>query len=113
MVAGRLGRRIEGNGARIEIRHAHVHRDQAVIAHPRVDGAAGAAQAELAAELRGAGVHQGGDTACAIAALFDFTAIGIEHAVERPAVRIAGSFQHQCLVEADTGVPVGEGAKQP
>ncbi len=75
-------------------------------------GSAGAAHGEVAAQLRRARVKQSRDTARAVAALFDFGAVGIEDPVEHAAVRIARSFQHQRLIEADAGVPIGEGAQQ-
>ncbi len=72
-----------------------------------------AAHHEVAAQFRRAGVQQRRDTARAIAALFDLGAVGIEDPIEHAARRIARSFQHQRLIEADSGVPIGEGAQRP
>ena len=73
--------------------------------------ASNASHHEVAAQFRCARVHESRNTARSIAALFDFRAVGIENPIEHAAVRIAGSFQHQRLIEADAGVPIGEGAQ--
>src|SRR5580692_11930331 len=52
------------------------------------------------------------DTAHAIAALLDLAAVGIEDPVESTARGIAGSFDHQRLIEADAGAPVRERAQR-
>jgi hypothetical protein len=46
-----------------------------------------------------------------VAALFDFRAVGIEDPIEHATVCVTRSFQHQRLIEADAGMPVGEGAQ--
>jgi hypothetical protein len=58
----------------------------------------------------GALVQQRRDTARAVAALLDLGAVGIEHSIEHAAPGRAG-LEHQRLIEADAGMPVGEGAQ--
>jgi hypothetical protein len=53
-------------------------------------------------------VEKGSDAAGTIPALLNLVAIRIEDAIEHRGVRASGYFQDQCLVEADTGVPVRE-----
>ena len=53
-------------------------------------------------------IEQSGDTARAVATLFDFTAIGIEDAIEHRRIRASGLLQNQGLVESDAGATVAE-----
>ena len=69
-----------------------------------------ALQLELAAALGSARVQKRGDAARAVAALLHFAAVGVEDTIEHAVVRIARRLEHQRLVEADAGVPIGEGA---
>ena len=51
-------------------------------------------------------VKQGCDAAGAIAALFDFSAIGVEYAIEDRGIRTSRRLEHQRLVIADSGMAV-------
>src|SRR6202000_1436399 len=53
-------------------------------------------------------IQEGRNTACSIAALFDFNAVGIEYAIEHSRVGASGLLQDQCLVEADAGMAIGQ-----
>jgi len=73
-------------------------------------GSAYAAHREVAAQFGRTGVQEGRDTACPVAALFDLGAVGIENSIEHAAAGVAGALQHQRLIEAHAGMPVGKGA---
>ena len=53
-------------------------------------------------------MHKAHKAARAVAALFDFTAIGIENTVAEIGIRPRGLFDDQNLVAADAEMPVGD-----
>src|SRR5690606_17333209 len=91
-----------------EIRHAHLDRDETIIAQFGGGMPAGALHAHLAtAQSRS---DEARDTACAVAALFDLRAIRIEDSVHDVDLGIRGGQEYERLVEADPGAPVGQSA---
>jgi hypothetical protein len=66
----------------------------------------------MATEFRLSLEHQGGDATCAVAALFDLAAVGIEDAIEDTMRPVARCREHQRLVESDSRMPVAERTKR-
>ena len=58
--------------------------------------------------MRSARIQERGDAACAVAALLHFASVGVEDPIEHAIARIARRFEHECLVEADAGAPIGQ-----
>src|SRR5882672_54982 len=106
-----LAARFEGERLRIEVRHAHVDRHQAIVAHARSHQSSGTIHHDFARpEFRAAGDERG-DATRAVAALLDLDAVGIDDAIEDAGVGTARRFQDKCLVETDAGVPAGQFAE--
>ena len=102
------GRRLEGQGARREVRHAHVDADAPGREHAGLDHPGRAVHAQRPAARPAAPPQEFGDAARPVAALLDLAAVGIEDAVVDRGARPGRRLQHQRLVEADAGVAVGQ-----
>ncbi len=105
-----LAARLEGQGGRVEVRHAHRDRDL-VAPDPGLHQAARAVEHELARVRALALLDDAGDAARAVAALLHLAAVGVEDPVIDRGARLARGLEHQRLVEADAGEPVGEAAE--
>jgi hypothetical protein len=57
-------------------------------------------------------VHEAGKAACSVAALFNFTAVGIVNAVEELAVGLLRWFNDQQLIATDATMAIGETTHQ-
>jgi hypothetical protein len=105
-----LTARLEWQRSRVEVRYAHRHRNLAIL-HPGLHQTARAVEHEIIASRTLAFAQEPGNAACAVAALFDFAAVGVEDPVEHDGSRAARRLEHQRLVEADAGIAVGKAAK--
>ncbi len=107
-IARGFGRGLEGQRAGIEVRDAHVHGNEVVRPDPCLDEPSGAVQGHRAVAVATAVMEQGGDAPRPVAALLHFGAVRIEDPVEDRRLRAPRRFEYQGLIEADSGVPVGE-----
>jgi ribosomal protein S12 methylthiotransferase len=99
--------RLERQRSRLEIGHAHRH-GHLLVAKTRLDETAGAVEHELGDALGRALAQEAGDAASAVAALLDFTAVGIEDPVVGGGSLTPRRLEHERLVEADAGVAIRE-----
>ncbi len=95
-----------------KLRNTHVDRDHARFTETRFDSPAETVENESSLENVGresSGESQPlGDAAYAVSALLHFAAVGIEYPVERNGARLTGRQDHECLVEADSGMSVSQ-----
>ena len=101
-------RRIERQATRLKAGCPHIYRHDTPALHTRVNEPGRAIHRDGTCARSSAAVEKGGDTARAVATLFDFSPIRIEDAIEHCGVRASGILQDQRLVKADPGVPVAE-----
>ena len=111
-IGSRFGAGPHGQGGGMEIRLAHVHRHQPILADESMHLAARASHHEVPAESRRTLVHERRDTARAVPALLDLARVGVENSIEDAARGAARRLEHQGLVETDAGVTVGERAQR-
>ena len=104
----RVGIGYKGHLRRRKLRHAHVHRDQAVCAQPRRDDPGPGLDADLGLRSEPLVVDEAHEAACAVAALFDLAAVGVEDAVAEIDVGAGRRLDHQQLITADAAVAVGD-----
>jgi hypothetical protein len=101
-VLSRVG--LEWDTCRLELRHAHLNRHQAV----RFDTSAGNASTVFQHRLIGAAIlrDQARNASGAIAALLSFAAIAIKDAISDVRCRVSRRFQPQELIKTDTSAAI-------
>jgi hypothetical protein len=102
----RFGGGFERQRFRIEVGHAHVHRDEVVIVDSGMNRPGRAIEHDFTAiprEHRGAiaPVHERGEATGAVAALLHLAAVGVENTVIDMGARAAGRLEHQRLIKPD------------
>ena len=105
-----LGRRWHAERQRLgrKVRHAHGDRYEPVREQARVHESGRALERELARAEAVALPEEGGETARTISALLDLVPVGVEDLVVGGGVGSSGRAEHESLVEADAGLPVGQ-----
>ena len=93
---------------RLETRHTHVDRHRAIRLDFRIDDTGQGFYRELVLVGQPLVTHKTRETARAVAALLDLTAIGVENAVTEIELGARRALDDQHLVAADTEAPVGE-----
>jgi len=111
LVARRLAFGLEWQRARIEVRNAHRHGDEPIRSQPRIDDPARAVHRQMRPARRAPACDEAGDAARAVAALLDLRAVRVEDPVVDVGPRPARRQEHQCLVEADARVAVGQSSQ--
>ena len=75
---------------------------------PSTNEAGGAVHGDGVGSARDPAGEEGGDTPRAVPTLFDLDAVRVEDAVENRRIVATGWLEHQGLIEADSGMPVGK-----
>ncbi|MNI21892.1 hypothetical protein D3C73_754340 [compost metagenome] len=101
-----LLRCLERNIRRHQARGAHVDADLPIVANIQLDDAAFGFDADQALGGQALVEHEAREATCAVAALFNLGAVGVENPIAEIHVRVARCFDDQQLVETDAGVPV-------
>ena len=98
----------EWNLVRFELGHAHIHIHQPVFSQSQLDDAGAGFNADIVFTGQFPVAHEPGEAARTIAALLDFTAVGVVDAIAKINIGIPGRFDHEHLVTADAAATVSE-----
>src|SRR5690606_38212541 len=91
-------------------RRTHVDGDLAIVGAVQGHLAGGGLDADIVQLGEALFAHEAGETACAVAALAYFRAVGIEDAVAEIDAALARRLHHQQLVETDAEMAIGQAA---
>ena len=105
-------KRQEGDFRRPETRFAHVYCYEAVFRQLGDDDAACGFNSDFLFPAQSFIGHETGETACAVAALFDFATVGVENPITEVGLLGRRPFYQQELVEAYAGMAVGPGGNR-